>query len=85
MVTSPSVSQYMSASAQNQPFDDDNIATEEDPDCHANDGFSSIPMEEVQGMDRQDIVVGNNCDDQNKKSIQPVDGMLSVERHSAVK
>ena len=75
----------MSASAQNQPFDDDNIATEEDLDYHANDGFSSIPMEEVQGMDRQDFVVDNNCDDQNKKAIQPVDGMLSVEHHSTVK
>lgn len=85
MVTPPSVSQYTNACAQNQPCDDNNIAIGKDLDCHANDSFSSIPMEEVQGMDRQDVVVGIDCDNHNKKAIQPVHGMLSVECHNAVK
>ena len=84
MATPPNVPQYMSAHPQNQC--DNNIDIGKDSDCHATDGYSSIPREEVQGMDRQDVVVGNSsCDDQNKKAVQPVDGMLSVECHSAVK
>lgn len=75
----------MSAHAQKQPCDDDNIDIGNDSDCHATDGFSSIPKEEVQGMDKQDVVVGNNCEDQNKKAVQPVDSMLSVVCHNTVK
>lgn len=76
----------MSEHVQSQPCDE-YIAIEKDSDCHATGGFISISREQVQGMDRQDAVVGN-CDDQNKeatKQPQPVDSMLSVECHNAVK